>query len=143
MDDSQLMAEARLITAMHAREVADFARGIVGSVATGTAAEHIRAARRLRLLSLQVLQWTVRSEVLRGEPWSELAAALGRDEEAVRAEYEAGTAQWTVRLAEHPDSEESVETARALDEWYRAHADDLLDPAEVSPVSALFTAPPE
>ncbi|MEU7228948.1 hypothetical protein [Streptomyces chrestomyceticus] len=145
MDRSQQAAQARLITAEHAREVADFARGIVGGLSEeGTAADRILAARRLRLLSLQVLQWTVRAEVLAETPWPELAAALGRDEESVRAEFEAGTEQWASRAAVDPDAESgSVETARALDAWYRQHADALLDPEREAPISGLFTRPNE
>ncbi|AWI32675.1 hypothetical protein [Streptomyces tirandamycinicus] len=143
MDRSQQAAEARLIAAAHAREASDFARAIVGSTSgADTAAERIRAGRRLRLLSLQVLQWTVRAEILRGTPWPELAAALGRDEESLRAEYEAGTLQWADRLADDAAAaEQSVEAARALDAWYRTHAEELIDPAEDAPVSGLFTPP--
>lgn len=145
MNRPQQAAEARLVTAEHAREAADFARSIVGSASSDVSApDRIVAARRLRLLSLQVLQWTVRAEVLAGTPWDVLAAALGRDEDAVKAEFEAGTAQWADRQAADPRSEqESEATARALDDWYRRHADDLLDPAQDAPVSSLFTRPPE
>ncbi|WP_030372355.1 hypothetical protein [Streptomyces rimosus] len=145
MDCPQQAAQARLITAEHAREVADFARGIVGEISgEGTAADRILAARRLRLLSLQVLQWTVRAEALAGTPWSELAAALCRDEDSVQAEFEAGTRQWAERQAADPDAESGApEAARALDAWYRRHADALLDPEKEAPVTGLFTCPDE
>ncbi|MEU1221260.1 hypothetical protein [Streptomyces microflavus] len=145
MDRPQQAAQARLITAGHAREVADFARGIVGATSgDSTAGDRILAARRLRLLSLQVLQWTVRAEVLAGAPWDVLATALGRDEVTVRAEFEEGTASWAVRQAADGDAAAEFEAAaQALDDWYRRHADDLLDPAHEAPVSDLFTHPTE
>ncbi|MFD7764086.1 hypothetical protein [Streptomyces microflavus] len=143
MDSARQSAEARLVAAGHAREVADFARGIVGDTSSdATAADRIRAARRLRLLSLQVLNWTVRAEVLNGTAWSELAAALGRDEGSVREEFEAGTVQWAENIDADPQhAEHSATAARALDAWYEVHAEDMLDPAHEAPVSALFTAP--
>ncbi|WP_433860132.1 hypothetical protein [Streptomyces kronopolitis] len=143
MDPSRQAAEARLLAAGHAREVADFARGIVGdSSSDAAAADRIRAARRLRLLSLQVLNWTVRAEVLDGTPWPELAAALGRDEEALRVEFEAGTLHWAKdNDADLEQPEQILATASALDAWYERHADDLLDPATQAPVSSLFTPP--
>ncbi|MFD4933437.1 hypothetical protein [Streptomyces virginiae] len=143
MDRLQQAAEARLIAASHSREVSDFARGIVGGTSgSASPAERIREARRLRLLSLQVLNWTVRAEVLAGTPWEEIAAALGRDTENVRAEFDAGTTQWAERNAADPQrAEDSVTEAEALDAWYRVHAVDLLDPPEGAPVSGLFTPP--
>ncbi|MFB8025895.1 MULTISPECIES: hypothetical protein [unclassified Streptomyces] len=144
MDNASQASEARLIVAGHAREVSDFARGIVGGTAgPADTADRIVAARRLRLLSLQVLQWTVRAEWLKGASWAEIAAALDRDEETVRAEFEVGTEQWAVRAGAEANAEgRSVAAAVALDEWYRAHAG-LLDPAVNSPVSGLFTPPAE
>ncbi|MGW7090121.1 hypothetical protein ACWGH2_42430 [Streptomyces sp. NPDC054871] len=143
MDPSRQAAEARLIAAVHAREVADFARGIVGDSSSDVAAaDRIRAARRLRLLSLQVLNWTVRAEVLSGTPWPELAAGLGRDERTLRAEFEASTLQWAEDNEAEPESaDQSLATAEALDAWYKRHADELLDPATEAPVSSLFTPP--
>ncbi|MFD3815243.1 hypothetical protein ACFWRZ_09260 [Streptomyces rubiginosohelvolus] len=145
MDFARQSAEARLVAAAHAREVADFARGIVGDVSSSaTAADRIRAARRLRLLSLQVLNWTVRAEVLSGESWADLASALGRDEDAVREEFGAGTVQWAERNDADPNRADLSEAeAQALDDWYAAHAEEVLDPGHVAPVSALFTTPRE
>jgi hypothetical protein len=144
MDRSLQAAEARLIAASHAREAADFARGIVGDTTSGsTAMDRIRAARRLRLMDLQVLQWTVRAEVLLGTPWPEIAAALDRDEESVRAEFEASTLQWAERNAREPQPiEEVIGEARDLDAWYRKHREDVLDPGTDAPVSGLFASPP-
>lgn len=143
MDPSRQAAEARLIASGHAREVSDFARGIVGDASSdATPTERIRAARTLRLLSLQVLNWTIRAEVLRGTPWPELAAALDRDETSLRAEFEAGTHQWAERHANDPEQKEhSAAAAEALDDWYRRHAEEFLDPDRVAPVSGLFTSP--
>ncbi|RSS95057.1 hypothetical protein EF903_05290 [Streptomyces sp. WAC05292] len=143
MDRTQQAAQARLIAAGHAREVADFARGIVGGTSSDAPAiERIQEARRLRLLSLQQLNWTVRAEVLQGTPWSVIAAGLGRDEEAVRAQFEVGTQQWADRTAQDPEAEQrSLAEAEALDEWYRVQAVDLLDPVATAPVSSLFTHP--
>ncbi|MFB6505600.1 hypothetical protein ACFC07_22085 [Streptomyces sp. NPDC056099] len=143
MDPSRQAAEARLLAAGHAREVADFARGIVGDSSSDVAAaDRIRAARRLRLLSLQVLNWTVRAEVLRGTPWPDLAAALNRDEASLREEFEASTLQWARDHDADPESgEQSLAAAAALDAWYERHADDLLDPDAQAPVSSLFPPP--
>ncbi|MEV0487342.1 hypothetical protein AB0I69_42920 [Streptomyces sp. NPDC050508] len=143
MDPSRQAAEARLLAAGHAREVADFARGIVGDSSSGVdAADRIRAARRLRLLSLQVLNWTVRAEVLHGTPWPDLAVALGRGEDALREEFEASTLQWARDHDADPAStEQSLAAAAALDAWYERHADDLLDPDTQAPVSSLFPPP--
>ncbi|MFI9052510.1 hypothetical protein [Streptomyces sp. NPDC053427] len=143
MDPSRQAAEARLLAAGHAREVADFARGIVGDSSSDVAAaDRIRAARRLRLLSLQVLNWTVRAEVLSGTSWTELAASLGRDEDALREEFEDSTLQWTKDHDADPEQpEQSLAAAEALDAWYKRHADGLLDPATQAPVSSLFTPP--
>ncbi|KIF04162.1 hypothetical protein PL81_20345 [Streptomyces sp. RSD-27] len=145
MDRSEQAADARLIAASHAREVSDFARGIVGATSnTATAADRLREARRLRLLALQVLNWSVRAEVLDGTPWTEIAAALGRDADAVRAEFESGTLQWADLALRDPDrTERRVAEAEDLDNWYRTHAVDFLDPAEDAPVSGLFTPPKE
>ncbi|MGW0562968.1 hypothetical protein ACWDZ4_20670 [Streptomyces sp. NPDC003016] len=145
MDLSQQAAEARLIASGHAREVADFARGIVGDASSdATPAERIRAARRLRLLSLQVLNWTIRAEVLRGTPWPELATALDRDEESLRTQFEAGTHQWAERHANDPErAEQSAAAAEALDDWYRRHTEELLDPDQLTPVSGLFPSSQE
>ncbi|WP_330335697.1 hypothetical protein OHS33_38615 (plasmid) [Streptomyces sp. NBC_00536] len=145
MDRSQRAAEARLIAASHAREVSDFARGVVGGTSSAaTAADRIGEARRLRLLALQVLNWSVRAAVLEGTPWVEIATALGRDAEAVRAEFEAGTSQWADLASRDPErAERSAAEAEALDTWYRTHAVDFLDPAEDAPVSGLFAPPKE
>ncbi|MFD0352995.1 hypothetical protein ACFVHW_04485 [Streptomyces sp. NPDC127110] len=143
MDRSQQAAEARLVAASHARAVSDFARGIVGSTSSAASAgERIREARRLRMLSLQHLNFTVRAEFLRGTPWSEIAAALGRDEDAVRAEFEAGTLQWAEEMSQDPKrAERSIAEAEDLDAWYQSHAVEFLDPAEEAPVTRLFSHP--
>ncbi|MFJ8301349.1 hypothetical protein ACIQ9R_36360 [Streptomyces sp. NPDC094447] len=134
------VAAARLAAAEAARATADLARAVVGETSSQASAEdRIRAARRLRVLSLEVLDWTIRSEFLNGVPWEELAGYARRDAETLRRQYEAGTLQWVASLPESTESE--ADAADTLDGWYRRHAEELLDPAHETPVGGLFTPP--
>ncbi|MFJ4342685.1 hypothetical protein [Streptomyces sp. NPDC088915] len=141
MNHSRQVAAARLAAAHAARATADLSRAYVGETSSAASAEdRIRAARRMRVLSLQVLDWTIRAEFLNGASWEELAEYTGRrDVNALREQYEAGTLQWVEELPE--STQEEAETAGALDEWYRRHAEELLDPAHDSPVGGLFIPP--
>ncbi|MEU3501192.1 hypothetical protein ABZ726_10600 [Streptomyces hundungensis] len=140
MEHSRRAAAARLAAAQTARASADLARAYVGDtsapVATG---DRIRAVRRLRVLTAELMDWTVRAEFLAGASWAELASATGRDEATLRAEYEEGTLQWALALPEGTDGE--LQDAEMLDAWYRRHAEELVDPGENVPVSGLFTPP--
>ncbi|MFE1270619.1 hypothetical protein [Streptomyces sp. NPDC058758] len=140
MNPSRQVAAARLAAAQAARATADLARAVVGETSSpASAADRIRAARRLRVLSLEALDWTIRAEYLNGTSWVELAQLLQRDAGTLRRQYEAGTLQWAEALPESTDDE--ADAAGALDAWYRRHAEELLDPAQEAPVSGLFTPP--
>lgn len=141
MNPSRQVAAARLAAAQAARAAADLARAQVGETSTdATAADRIRGARRLRLLAMQVLDWTIRAEFLNGATWEELAEHAGRDASSLKRQYEAGTLQWVEGL---PNStQDEADEAAALDAWYARHAEELLDPeAAKSPVAGLFTPP--
>ena len=129
-------AHARLEAARAARELSDLARAFVGETGTPlSAAERIRAARRLRALVHGLVDRVVLAEALGGEEWAELAAALGRDEESVRGEYGPAVGEWQ-REAVAP-AESAAGDAEALDGWYRRHREDT-DPSADQPVSGLL-----
>lgn len=130
-----LYVRARIALAVAARETADLGRGVVGDVSTPMRrGERIRAARRIRLLSLAVLDRAVLAELSEGATWAEVGDAVGGlDAEEARRRYESTWREWldpdqvsgdfgdfTVGLRGDPDLEG---TAWELDRWWVRHAE--------------------
>lgn len=122
--------------AVAARETADYARGLVGDVGTPQLpGERIRNARRLRLLTLSLLDRAVLIEALTGTSWPEIADALALPEDETRRRYEPTVQQWAVELAKQDPSiygdltvgmrhdADPEGTAAALDAWFSRHAE--------------------
>lgn len=129
---------ARVAVSRAARDVADYARSLVPTVGDEhvTPSEHILAARRLRLLALEVLDSAVLLAFTEGASWAEVAEACGLGEDAVRARYQG---RWGSRTAPTEDGGEGVDVrmvARQLDVWCRDQlGDDLLTSDLSRPVS--------
>lgn len=139
--------------AVAARENADYARGLVGDISTPMLpGERIRAARRLRVLALTVLDRAVLIERAAGCSWEEIARALGLSVDETRARYEETWQVWCAEAApagvdarvqgEHGlglrFDEDPQGTAEMLDAWYMRHAEPWDDaPSEAPCVRAL------
>jgi hypothetical protein len=153
VDEPTPLQRARIAQAVAARETADFARGLVGDVATPMMpGERIRKARRLRLLALTVLDRTVLIERALGASWAEIADALARSEDAVRDTYEEVFERWAANLPPEgmdasiigdftiglrPDMD-PLGTAESLDLWYERTRDDW-DSSDQHPVTRAVT----
>jgi hypothetical protein len=123
---------ARVFYSATAAGAADYARALVPVVAeddmeTGT---YIAQARHLRAWALEVLGAAVLAERSRGATWTQVAAALGYDVDAVRARWEPVEQAWlagedveidglTLRaLTEPPASRaDARKVAERLDAW--------------------------
>jgi hypothetical protein len=133
-----------------AREVADYARDIVGTASdTISTRERIHGARRLRLLALEVLDRSVIAEALSGASWAEIADALLLDEATARARYEEAVATWAdPQSAEQRGPGEAGDpdvggTAAGLDLWWERHRDahDPRSGSRTDPVGGLLDRP--
>lgn len=147
---------ARLAYAVASREVADYARGLVGDTATPMLpGERIRAARRLRVLALSVLDRAVLVELAAGASWANVADALGLPEAEVRRRYQETAARWVSGQSPdeadldlsiygdfstglHPDSDPEG-MAAALDAWYLRHSEPWDERADGPVTRALQT----
>lgn len=129
---------AKVAMAVGAREAADYARGLVGDVSTPMLpGERVRAARRLRVLALTVLDRAVLVERAQGCSWAEIARALSLSEEETVARYAETFEQWVAeRAPEGIDAsvlgdfgiglrfdEDPEGTAASVDAWYARHAE--------------------
>lgn len=149
MNDS-LYVRARLALAVAGQESADLSRGIVGDVSTPMApGERIRKARRVRLLSLSLVDRAVLAELSEGASWETVATALGKDREDARRIYEPLWRQW---LDGDTDDEadfgdygiglrgdlDLAGTAEGLDSWWNRHKEPWEDPATYQPVAQVL-----
>ena len=146
-------ARARLAYAAAAREVSDYARGLVGTIGDAIpGTQRIRDARELLVAAhtvkdLATLVAALDSNLDAEGTWDAIAHALGLPEHEARRRYEpvierweqqlpAGEldatifGDWTTGLRHDPDP---IGTAEAVDEWYRRHREPY-DPEAASPV---------
>lgn len=134
--------------AVAGREVADYARGLVGDVAeTMPAGARIRAARRLRILDMHVLDLSVIHELALGATWEQVAAALALPVDLVQSRYRETFERWVVRndgpidawnLGPGRLSDADLEaTASTVDAWFERHAEPW-DGAGERPVSRVL-----
>lgn len=130
--------------------MSDDARLIVGNVSTDMApGERIRAARKPRWHSLNLVDVAVLSELADGARWDEIADALGCELEDAQRRYGPTWAAWlagaydddevalgdfSVRLG---DDDDLGVTAATIDQWYQRHTDPW-DITESEPVSRLL-----
>ncbi|MFJ5121948.1 hypothetical protein [Kitasatospora sp. NPDC088548] len=148
MTDVDPAARAFVAAAVADRDVAEFAIGLIAAgPADQTTDARIRAARRLRLLALEVLDRTVIAEALAGASWEELGAALGLDPAVAEGRYAQAVELWQdpagawMRGPGEAGDPDVAGTAAAVDAWF-ARVQPLLNPgaeAEESPVSRLLT----
>jgi|GEM_PF-5811666 len=134
---------AAVALAVAGRDAADFARNFTRDVPTShPTGERIRNARRLRMLSLVVLDRTVLLELLEGADWQELSDALGIPAEEVERRYRHTWEVWKSNLAaddldpnlfgDHttglPHDPDPMGTAETIDAWLFRHAEPWEDP---------------
>lgn len=150
-----LYVRARVSLAVAAQEAADLSRGVVGDVSTPmSAVERIRKARRVRLVSLTVVDRAVLAVLSEGASWEEVAEGLGyRDapgETAVERAKRIHGPTWDQWLLGDLDDDadfgdygiglrgdnDMAGTAATLDQWYVRHAD-YLEP-DAAPVTRVF-----
>lgn len=108
---------ARAALSQAAADAADFAAALVPTVgddATGPG-EHIALARRLRALSVAVLDRAVLHALHCGTGWADVAAWCGLDEHTVRFRY-----QQMLRDDDLTAVGDLTETAAELDRWCAA-----------------------
>lgn len=130
---------ARIAVAVTAQEASDLARLIVGDISNPatTTTERIRAARRVRLVSLALVDRAVIAAVMDGESWESVAAAIGMDEDAAERRYAPVLpSAWVDGTPDWADGD-LARTADALDLWWTRHAEPWETPAE-HPVSSLL-----
>lgn len=125
----ELEARLRVASAAAAREAVDQARVFAATAATAGPADHLRAARELRLATVAVVDLSVLLMLVRGASWDEVTRALGRgDEGTVRAYYDPLLRAWgsgdphagvTVldRTAPFRADTDPLTTAHLLDQW--------------------------
>lgn len=131
--EHDLGVRARLALAVAGRECADLSRGVVGDVSTPMVpGERIRKARRVRLMSLSVVDRAVLTELSEGATWEVVADALGMS--VAEAERVHGPT-WRRWLAGDLDDEadfgdygvglrgdlDLAGTAESLDAWHHRH----------------------
>lgn len=147
-DQVPVSVKARLAYASAAREVSDYARGLVGDTATPMLpGERIRAARRLRVAAATALDRAVLIELVDGTSWLEVADSLGLSEQTTRDRYGPTVTRWlqdqppAIDLAVYGDfttgmtvDPDPAGTAASIDAWYRRHAEPWEQP-ESQPVS--------
>jgi hypothetical protein len=133
-----------------AREVSDCAHHLVGAASQDMpASERIRSARRLRLLTLEILDRTVIAELLAGATMDEVAEALLLDPETARGRYSDALELWA-----HPQDAEQrgpgeagdpdvAGTAAGIDRWWARHQDpsDPRSSGDLTPVMGLLDKP--
>ena len=153
MTEPNIGVRARLAFAVAARESADYSRGLVGDVGTPMLpGERIRAARRLRVLAMTILDRAVLVELAAGTSWAEVADNLALPEAEVRRRYEEGFMVWSegeppiglnmtlwgdFGTALDPDSDPAG-MAAALDLWFGRHSEPW-EQATDQPVSRILT----
>ena len=147
----ELEARLRVASVAAAREVVDSARAFAAAAATSDPAEHLRAARELRLATVAVVDLSALLMLAHGASWADVTRALGRgDEPTVRAYYGPLLRAWEAggtsaggvvldRTAPFRADSDPLTTAHLLDQWLeRTH--EPFDPprAKDSLVSALL-----
>jgi hypothetical protein len=132
---NSLFVRARLALAVAARESADLSRGIVGDVSTPMRpGERVKKARRVRLMSLAIVDRAVLAELTDGATWEQVGDALGIDCDEARRRYEPTWRQWVE--GDYDDDADFGDfgvglrgdldlpgTADALDSWWLRHAE--------------------
>ncbi|MFJ4988725.1 hypothetical protein ACIP9H_33615 [Streptomyces sp. NPDC088732] len=128
---------ARITAARTARDLSDLARQAVGITAADMSpAERLIAARRLRKLAADFVDYTVMAEALAGTPWPEIAEPLSRrDPGTVEGEYAESVADWQAMPEDQMTA--AAEGAEDLDAWYARHQEDT-DPTSETPVTDLL-----
>lgn len=145
-----LSIRARLALAVTGQEAADLGRGVVADVAVPLAAgERITMTRRLRLLSIALVDRAVLVELADGASWEQVADALGVPVEEARRVYEPTWVAWSAdagflaydagdRGVGMPADADAAGTAAALDSWCVRHAEPWDEPVS-EPVSRILT----
>lgn len=118
------------------RDVADYARGLVGAIDQDQEVRgRVRALRQLRLHALTALDRGVLACKVAGASWAELGDALGLPASEVERRYADMLARWEARapvdhqllIGEHatglPYDADPRGTALALDAWYARHCE--------------------
>lgn len=146
-----LFVRARLALAVAAREAADLARGVVGDVSTPMRpGERIRAARRIRLMSLSIVDRAVLAELSDGTSWDDVAVALGIDADTARRRYEPTWLDWQAGDVDDeadfgdfsvglPGDLDLPGTAATLDSWWVRHAEPWETADRTNPVAQVLT----
>jgi hypothetical protein len=112
--------------------------------------ERIRNARRLRLLSISVLDRAVLTELADGADWDEVAFALGLEVAEARRRYAPVWDQWQAGEFEAEDfgdfgigltgDLDAAGTAEALDAWWQRHSEPWEQaPEGITPVTTAIT----
>ncbi|MEU1592758.1 hypothetical protein ABZ468_07830 [Streptomyces sp. NPDC005708] len=127
---------ARITAARAARDLSDLARQAVGTTAAPMSpAERIQAARYIRQMANELVNYVVLAEVLAGAEWADITQALNRrDPRTVEGEYADAVAAW--RALQEEEMTVVAEGTQDLDDWYARHREDH-DPAVENPVSDL------
>ncbi|MGW2550137.1 hypothetical protein [Streptomyces sp. NPDC001635] len=127
---------ARITAARAARDLSDLARQAVGATAAPMSpAERIHAARRIRQMANELVDYAVLAEALAGASWEEITEALNRrDPRTVEGEYADAAADWQAMPEDEMTA--AAEGTEDLDAWYGRHREDH-DPAVESPITDL------
>ena len=113
MTDQQ--ARALVALAEDAQHIGDSAAGIVRDTTTDLdPGKRIRSARRIRLLSLALVDHAVLTELAAGASWETVARALSVDVETARRRYQATWAEWQ---RDPVDLDQVAADAQVADLW--------------------------